>query len=551
MLRQIGLKLEVVAKPGKSPRIIYNEGNFRYLLWLQSSWIFDQIYFHQLMGNWSIKGFDKVKICDALCKRFSTQVFDTATISEDQFMDMDESDTQKLLTNKTLKIPHKTTGIEVDQTSMELHEKYSGTLGFAMEIIFEIMRVLITVLPEAAYVRACFNVIEYDANGFRVRFTPRQPNAQGLFTPIYLSFDELFMTSGWKFTSSVNHVNETGATLSALSKNPESIFYLPAKANRVLQGSAPYPLTLHELGKFRCRFDSHWDKPIYIDLAIEGDDVGGRTSAFAIEHQTQIEKHYSDMGYSSKLKFVTNGRVEFVGIHFIFTDGKSSPLWVPDVFRAIVKVGTCTTTSKQPKLAMIVRFCSLAYMFAGRCDPLSRQFYNYALSHFEELEDGARIVDVRVYDVPMPVETENPVAYGMASVSVNKVLDTCKTFVYCPGTNISPIKQRELVANSLGGKITELEWERWMSYAERALHTHDAEDVLPHLPAIIVSKIRDAYCHVPEESLAKAADNDSLSETKGSVITHASKPAQSSGASVCSAKPKSRKRKKTSAHGSA
>jgi len=106
-------------------------------------------------------------------------------------------------------------------------------------------------------------------------------------------------------------------------------------------------------------------------------------------NQAIVEQNQKDLGYAARLKFVIDGRLEIIGVHIDFVDGRPrhAKAWCPAVKKCIGKLGgkvgvDCSTG------AVVARFLSLSTICAGTIDPLCEAFLNSALRHINRLEEA-------------------------------------------------------------------------------------------------------------------------------------------------------------------
>jgi hypothetical protein len=507
-LRNLTVKLEVIAKQAKFPRLIYDETNYLYLLNAQIHFIMKEIIFHQIFPRWSIKGRDKIKVADDMRYNFGGKV------------------KRRVNGNNSQKEELKLVGIEVDQTSMERHTTSNGVRGNlyqALRILRHVANYLINTIDDP-FIKQYLGLLELDEEKLRVRYRGRNENNEGRPVRFEAQFQEFFMTSGWLFTSLVNFINETVATVSALSPEPEHLLALDFKKSTQVR-----PVTLMELGTHLGMFKSWWDTKIFIELVIEGDDVAGRVSAECLDNQPQIEANFTSLGYKTKLKFIKTGRLEFCGLHFYLKDGLARLNWIPDVMRTLCKVGTATTSCDDYTAAIITRFYSLAVMFAGKCTPMCEMLLRYARTHFDDYH-GPGDVEVNRFETPlfaMVADTEGT----KAKISLGKAARAAE--LYCESKRpkaLSVKAQCALMSLSIcdqENKISTEEFENWLDYAVRADYKDHAEDVIPLLPKVVQNLIAKSY-DVPLDLPAQAAANDVDSEAEESF-----EPPPSQSASRC------------------
>jgi hypothetical protein len=115
--------------------------------------------------------------------------------------------------------------------------------------------------------------------------------------------------------------------------------------------------------------------------SIEGDDGAGIIARLFADPRNQkiVEANQKELGYAAKLKFVVDGRLEYIGIHLRWEDGKPYSLtsWCPGVMRSLGKLGAKTGNDNSPQ-AQVARFLSISTMFSENINPMCEAFMNSA-----------------------------------------------------------------------------------------------------------------------------------------------------------------------------
>ena len=89
-----------------------------------------------------------------------------------------------------------------------------------------------------------------------------------------------------------------------------------------------------------------------------------------------IELRYRCLGMKSKLKFLQDGRLEVVGMHFRMIVGDFSGQGALDVKRSLRKIGVCASLNDAKRAVTVSRFCSLAVSWSGSSETIARLFLN-------------------------------------------------------------------------------------------------------------------------------------------------------------------------------
>lgn len=333
-LRKATVKFEVVAKPGKAPRLVIDEGFSRQLVNAMTCHIYEAIIFHVLYCI-SIKFRPKDEVADTIVGEFA--------------------------------VPGQV-GIEVDQTGMELHERWDPKeKKGVMQGVITILRKIVDTLADGPDLFNGLLKLNLTDNNLAIVLSFSGEGYEAGYT---VKFTDYYMTSGWLLTSAANFTNELGATLTAFTEDPWHLF-AKDKQGRLRVESGTFDWMFRPLGadeKTRALF-----RPF-----VEGDDVLTRADAVYLGLAEEALAQYKDMGYSTKLKALRSGRLEFCGLHFAIKDGVSTGQWVPDIKRGFTKLSVFATTAQDFDMAAFTRYLSLSWMMRKACTPLAVMYFNVA-----------------------------------------------------------------------------------------------------------------------------------------------------------------------------
>lgn len=300
------------------------------------------------------------------------------------------------------------TGVELDQTGMERHTRGSDAMPGLMTPIYQILKKICGIVNKKLHGKhahkyqkqlvldhkkgLCF-VINHKCDAF--------PKGRS----IKVEFDDLYLDSGWSLTSGVNFINEFSGLLCSMFLNPCKVFAKDANGKFLLLKRDRHGKCEFEW-KFRTVPLNVEGKPglnsviSEFDVGVEGDDFCGQAAKIfaSPENQAIVEQNNKDLGYKGKLKFVTNGRLEFVGVHMQVANGRPSNkhMWCPDVCRSLGKLGERVGNDMTVE-STVARFLSLASMYATSITPMSEAFLNSALRHITANESLLR-KEVKVRD---------------------------------------------------------------------------------------------------------------------------------------------------------
>lgn len=356
------VKLEVVAKTGKAARAVVDEGLHALVINAVLSHIFEDLLFGEHDGiffHWSIKHRDRLTVLREIRDRWDVGAVKCAAI-------------------------------EVDQTAMELHERVNyldeGILSSAYAALGKIAGTvhgkLLAIFTDHAVSR-----MFYDKDGGISVYYEMDDKPAARRRAV--RYDGAYMTSGWRLTSAVNFLNELSATLVCMVANPETILKQKKDTQRFyVQEPDNVP-----------RFES-LDVPgsgFPLRLWVEGDDVVGSVDKRFMEFKPAIEARYAELGYKAKLKFVVDGRAEFVGAHLPLKAGKPAGQWCPDVARYLSKLGVMAGQNICPE-TISARCISLAAMFRGSLPRLGQIFLRLGEQHLRRA-DRSHIVRPEAFSV--------------------------------------------------------------------------------------------------------------------------------------------------------
>lgn len=369
-VRKFTVKLEGIIKHHKAPRGIQDEGFLRLLCNTMIGYIYEHVLF-AACKNISIKGRDKCEVADAMVKEMSANapgVRAAAGICGPGFI-----------------------FIEIDQTKMESHVRMNknkvGLMGPIRDLHVRIIkRIRHSFQPKLLEL---FHRLDLeDRRGMSMRVDGDDFNKT-----FVMKYEDYYMPSGWRFTSSANFLVELGVTLSAMCQDPERLWSKNGKGELHLQAGT-HNFCFTDL----VQDDKKKKSQVYIRPRVEGDDVGAHGSAKIKQREKMILDNFRIAGMSTKMELVEDGRGEFVGLHFPIVKGciNQSVPWVPAVARGLAKVGVITGAGEDPAAICYAKFLSLAMLYAGRVPPLAKGFYSLAMSWKEKLGD----VEIKVdYDM--------------------------------------------------------------------------------------------------------------------------------------------------------
>lgn len=419
-------KFEVIAKDKKASRSVVDAGLQLLAINTTTCRVMEDIMFdpeHGVFSRLSIKHRDRTLVLDDLVAQHSVPIAGGAV------------------------------GVEVDQTGMELHERINkhgvGVLAHVYFLLGMISKRVSKKL-EGRLDKKYQGVIEKDVRkGMMIKLMIGDGADAKRVT---LKFSDMYLDSGWLLTSACNFIVELFVTLVAHVDDPERLFTFNTKLNkfyiqlveggqRVTKGRT---LTTRPSHKFTFHRDK---KECYFYVTVEGDDVFGRCSEWlsldAVANETN--ERYKQMGFETKLKYIANGRAEFIGAHFTIKGGLAVGEWVPAVARYMSKVGWMCSNEPSPA-NIVARFCSIAMMFGGKLEAFAMLFYNLALgwSRVEGCD-----LSTTVYILPYSEEAK---VFSGDHLSLKEMLGTASQRVMSVYPSVAT--QVRLVSNSLEAPFT-------------------------------------------------------------------------------------------------
>lgn len=397
---------------------------------------------------------------------------------------------------------------EVDQTGMELHERCSkegdGVMGHFLSLLQHINTIIAPKL-QAKLVGLHGAKLEADVkSGMILKLT-----LEGV--KLTARFPDLYLDSGWLLTSLMNFMNECFVTYSAHVSNPEHLFTenRRTKRFRIEEGTHDWffdSVPLDQLNAdgsqtmittLRDGVDVEVPAPrkkhrVYFRGWFEGDDGIFRLSRVFIDSRgtrsdgsltnPTVEEHYKDAGYSTKLKYVVDGRAEFVGAHVLAKNGltdRSLP-WVPAIGRYLLKIGL--NTSVRPSAAdNAARAASLAIMFGGRVQIFACMFQTLMRSIMKDVagKPEAIVIDVKPYSIESRVMSEGE--HTLSSIVTNTDLAVNRPYKDAK-------VQIQMIENSFelpSGTITTHDLNKMLQLAEIIHCDMDDEAAFGYLPAAL------------------------------------------------------------------
>jgi len=331
---------------------------------------------------------------------------------------------------------------EVDQTGMEIHERYNKHTGGLLHGPYKILQKIHEFLMrrhESRLSHLHHAKIYFDAQqGMRYKFVLGGKNGYNLTA----KFPDLPMDSGWFLTSVINAINEFAASFCCFCSNPDELFTKCKNPQgffelHIMKGDHHWTFTSVPLkqadGTYKCI-------KIIWKMKVEGDDGAGLTARILAEFENYkiIEANYAELGLDSKLKLIVNGRLEFIGAHMLVKDGKTDVQfpWSPAISRSMLKLGTLAS-NEITEQAMIARSLSLAYMFAGRVNALCMVFLYQAEQRIEALKKrGIKDLTLKVQAYSTEQFTFDVETGTVMSLTdmLNRTIVKCQ--VACPKTEV-------------------------------------------------------------------------------------------------------------------
>jgi len=440
------VKHEMVAKEGKPPRAVIDEGPELLSINSMVSRILEVLVFDKDLGIFhrlSIKHRPRVQLLDAIQREWQTNGWSHIAAAE------------------------------VDQTAMELHERFNPVSGGVLGPIYQAIGVIaqqIDGYPRTGTVRHMINNIKVDVDGgVNVRYKLR---VDGRDTFVRVHYEDVFMTSGWRLTSCVNFLNELFATLIAFTDDPEIVF---ATYKKKPSYSAHRFLIQDEKFSFKFQRDvAGVVREIKFRPFVEGDDVLAMVSDCLIPCAGDIENRYTELGYSSKIKILSTGRAEFIGAHFLLEEGRITSTWMPALGRYLCKLGVMAS-SNITKESIVARCCSIAVMFATKLPSVAEMFHKLATSHL----DGCN----QDYVIKPEQYSEEERTFGADEITLREVLNKTLLAIGAPGPDMG--EQLRLVRGSFEADVSEQELAYFYQLAPRIHKDYGDAAAFGFLPACL------------------------------------------------------------------
>lgn len=365
-----------------------------------------------------------------------------------------------------LKVKEAVCGVEVDQTGMELHERYDWENGGILGAIFSIMGSIAKKTDGSIFGRLNGKLLDrvwFDSKeGIKVTY---KVGERGFEKSRTVTYPDVFMTSGWRFTSVVNFLNELSATMVSCVDDPERLLAKHTKG----KNKDKFRL---QTGEFNYMF-TRGKKKVYFRPWVEGDDVLAIASRSLIDEEAVTGQRYKDLGYRTKLKFIVDGRAEFIGAHFSLQGGIARGSWTPNFIRYLCKAGVHAGRDISRE-AIVARLCSIACMFAGSLPFAGTMFLNLAESHLPGA-DVKRIITFDEY-------SEERNAFNVEREALEKVLGNTRQCLLTPEP--LPSAQIDLLSGTIEKQVSASDFARLQILADRMsrdLDDREAYDFLPNV----------------------------------------------------------------------
>lgn len=384
-------------------------------------------------------------------------------------------------------------GFEIDQTGMERHTRGSTANPGLMSPIYTILKKICAVVCKECLSTHAFKyetklIIDH-THGlcFNIKVKTGVKNQT---QSLLVRFDDLYLDSGWSMTSGVNFSNELAGLLCTCFENPEHVFATDKDGKM-------YILQNDENGK--CLFDWEFKTvPLYLNEestilestkskfapSIEGDDGAGMIAKVYADPRNQkiVEANQKDLGYAAKLLFIITGRLEYIGIHMQWKDGRPYGLnsWCPGIMRTIGKIGAKVGNDNTPQ-AQLARFLSLSGMFSDSIQPMCEAFMNSAYRVLNQHGHGMLDQEIEVK------EWDDNWKAGL-SEGKHILRDIYDNACHKMATNIgSPVKdQIKMINTSIfkkqDGEFTGEHYARFQYFASQLQHSEEDETNFCALP---------------------------------------------------------------------
>lgn len=382
--RKANVKFEVTPKPGKPPRGVIDNGIELLALNVVAGHLFEYLIMNKGVEVATVEVDGKPNQRRRVKPRGFLHANNIKGEAREHVLD-------RLLKEYAQATKEETCCFEVDQTGMEIHERYNKFTGGLLHGPYKILQKIHEFLMrrhEARLSHLHHAKIYFDAqHGMRYKFVLGGKNGYNLTA----KFPDLPMDSGWLLTSVVNAINEFAATFCCFCANPDELFTKCKNPQgffelHIMKGDHHWTFTSVPLKQADGTYKSI---KIIWKMKVEGDDGAGLTARILAQFENYkiIEANYAELGLDSKLKLIVDGRLEFIGVHMLVKDGKTdvSFPWSPAISRSMLKLGTLAS-NEITEQAMIARSLSLAYMFAGRVNALCMVFLYQAESRIEALK---------------------------------------------------------------------------------------------------------------------------------------------------------------------
>lgn len=382
--RKANVKFEVTAKPKKAPRGVIDNGIELLALNVVAGHLFEYLIMNKGLDVASVEVDGKPNDKRRIKPRGFLHANNIKGEAREHVLD-------RLLREYAQATKEETCCFEVDQTGMEIHERYNKYTGGLLHGPYKILQKIHEFLMrrhESRLSHLHHAKIYFDAqHGMRYKFVLGGKNGFNLTA----KFPDLPMDSGWLLTSVINAINEFAATFCCFCANPDELFTKTKNPQgffelHIMKGDHHWTFTSVPL---KCADGTYRSFKILWKMKVEGDDGAGLTARILAEFENYkiIEANYAELGLDSKLKLIVNGRLEFIGAHMLVKDGKTdvSFPWSPAISRSMLKLGTIAS-SEITEQAMIARSLSLAYMFAGRVNALCMVFLYQADARIQALK---------------------------------------------------------------------------------------------------------------------------------------------------------------------
>jgi len=358
--RKVNGKYEVIAKDHKPVRGVVDNG----IELMTLAWVSCQVYQELLFGHGAV--FEKMSIKhrarDEVLQEINTALAEWPSGAT----------------------PVPTAVWEIDQTAMEMHCRAPGSLSFVLNIIDHISSTVCATYLGQHGAKYSFKTAYDREKGMRLSCITCTGTVPGGKQKTLLQFPDMYLDSGWLLTSASNFTLELAATFGCFVSNVEHLFAYDSKAGNFRVAADTFnwtfrsvPLPIGPNGAERVI------KKLYMRGFFEGDDGIGRINREVATPlvQAHVTNSLADQGFSGKFKFVTDGRGEFIGAHFLVRGGStmlSHPV-VPDIRRYIGKIGVhaqsrANLSAVERCAAAKARASSLARMFEGKIEAIHSIF---------------------------------------------------------------------------------------------------------------------------------------------------------------------------------